>query len=55
MTAKLEPPSDKPQADKFKEMARQLEADDDAGHFEEAVKKVSVAPRGPEKRRGRRP
>lgn len=55
MTAKLEPPNPKPQSDKFKDMARELEADEDPEHFEKAVKKVSEAPRGPEKRRGRRP
>jgi hypothetical protein len=35
----------KPQADKFRELARQLEADEDPSHFEEVVKRI--APKGP--------
>lgn len=38
----------KPQLDKFKELARELEADEDEAKFEETVKKVatnSPAPR----------
>jgi hypothetical protein len=35
----------KPQADKFRELARELEADEDEGAFEEAVKKIVQAPR----------
>lgn len=40
--------ADKPQVDKFRDLARQLEADEDEAHFEEAVKKIVRAPR-PEK------
>ena len=34
----------KPQADKFRDMARQLEADETPSAFEVAVRKVVVAP-----------
>lgn len=34
----------KPQADKFRDMARQLEADEDEARFEEAARKVATAP-----------
>lgn len=39
----------KPQADKFRDMARELEADEDEARFEEAARKVATAP-VPEKR-----
>lgn len=35
---------DKPQADKFRDMARQLEADEDEARFEETARKVATAP-----------
>lgn len=34
----------KPQADKFRDMARELEADEDEARFEEAARKVATAP-----------
>lgn len=34
----------KPQADKFGDMARQLDADEDEGRFEEAGRRVAPAP-----------
>ena len=34
----------KPQADKFRDMARELEADEDDARFEEAARKVATAP-----------
>lgn len=33
---------DKPQADKFRDLARQLEADEDEAAFEETVRKVAT-------------
>lgn len=33
---------DKPQLDKFKDLARQLEADEDPAHFEETLKKIAT-------------
>lgn len=35
----------KPQIDKFRDLARELEADEDEARFEEAVKKVAKAPK----------
>ncbi|CAN5316895.1 hypothetical protein BH10PSE2_BH10PSE2_30190 [soil metagenome] len=35
----------KPQADKFREMARQREADEDEAAFDEKVRKVATAPK----------
>lgn len=34
----------KPQPDKFRDLARQLEADEDPAHFEETLKKVVHKP-----------
>jgi len=34
-------PEPKPQADKFRDLARELEADEDEGRFEEAVKRIA--------------
>lgn len=34
---------DKPQADKFRDMARELECDEDEAAFEEKVRKVATA------------
>lgn len=31
----------KPQADKFRDLARELEADEDESHFEETVRKIA--------------
>ena len=41
----------KPQADKFRDLARELECDEDEKAFEETVKRVAVKPR-PERRQG---
>ena len=38
-----EPP--KPQVDKFRDLARELEADEDEARFEETVKRVASVPR----------
>lgn len=35
-----EPP--KPQLDKFRDLARQLETDEDPAHFEETLKKIAT-------------
>ncbi|WP_293680062.1 hypothetical protein [uncultured Phenylobacterium sp.] len=40
-----DPPADKPQLDKFRDLARELEADEDPKHFAETVRKI--APKGP--------
>ncbi|MBB5744657.1 hypothetical protein GGR13_000229 [Brevundimonas variabilis] len=36
--------SDKPQADKFRDMARELEADEDPAHFERVARHIVDAP-----------
>lgn len=41
-------PSEKTQSEKFEDLARQLECDEDEARFEEAVRKIGSAPR-PEK------
>ncbi len=43
--------TDKPktQSDKFKELARELEADEDEAHWDERLKKVAKAKPEPEK------
>lgn len=46
MTSSAPPP--KPQADKFRDLARELECDEDEARFEEAVKKVAKAEPKPE-------
>ena len=33
--------SDTPQIDKFRDLARELEADEDPSHFEETVRKIA--------------
>lgn len=33
------------QADKFRDLARQLECDEDEGRFEDAVRKIATAPK----------
>lgn len=38
------PDDPKPQADKFRDLARELEADEDPAHFEETVRKIAKAP-----------
>lgn len=40
-------PDARSQVDKFRDLARELEADEDADHFEETVRKI--APRAPAK------
>lgn len=43
----------KPQADKFEDLARELECDEDEAAFEEAVKRIAVvAPPEPDKPEG---
>jgi hypothetical protein len=39
------PPDPKPQADKFRDLARQIGADEDEKRFEETVRKVAQAPK----------
>lgn len=39
----------KPQPDKFRDLARELECDEDEARFEEAVKRIAVTPPEPEK------
>ena len=34
----------KPQLDKFRDLARELEADEDADRFEETVRKIAPSP-----------
>lgn len=36
---------DKPQVDKFRDLAGELEADEDEARFEETVRKVAKAPK----------
>jgi hypothetical protein len=36
---------DKPQSDKFRDMARELECDEDEAAFEDRVRKVATAPK----------
>jgi hypothetical protein len=43
MSPKREPPNQ--QAEKFKQLARELECDDDEKSFEDKVKKVATAPK----------
>jgi len=37
--------TDKPQADKFRDMARELECDEDEAAFEDKVRKVATSPK----------
>jgi hypothetical protein len=37
-------PPEKPQADKFRDLARELECDEDEARFEETVKRIVKAP-----------
>lgn len=39
----------KPQADKFRDLARELECDEDEDAFKAAVRKIGTAPRTPPK------
>jgi hypothetical protein len=39
--------NDRPQVDKFRELARQLETDDDEARFDERLKKLAKAPSQP--------
>lgn len=39
------PDTEKTQADKFRDMARELEADEDEAAFEDKVRKVATAPK----------
>jgi hypothetical protein len=45
-------PTQKPQIDKFKEAARELETDDDEKRFDERLKRVA-SPRGGDKKKPR--
>lgn len=38
------PLNDRPQVDKFRDLARQLETDDDEARFDERLKKLAEAP-----------
>jgi hypothetical protein len=40
---------DKPQIDKFKDTARELECDEDEAAFEDKVRRVATSPKPPEK------
>ena len=42
--------SDKPQLDKFRDLARELEADEDEARFEETVRKIAPKTRDVERR-----
>jgi len=42
-------PNPKPQPDKFRDLARELECDEDDARFEEVVKRIAVTPPEPEK------
>jgi hypothetical protein len=42
--AKVMPKSEPPQIDKFRDLARELECDEDEARFEERFKKVATAP-----------
>ncbi len=41
------PEGDRPQVDKFRELARELECDEDEKRFEETVKRIAKAPLEP--------
>jgi hypothetical protein len=43
----LDTPSPKPQLAKFRNLARELECDDDQAAFDEKLKKLAKAPRDP--------
>ncbi|GEM_PF-1458347 len=40
-----QPDHDKPQADKFRDLARELEADESEEAFEEKVRRIATAPK----------
>lgn len=40
-------PSEKTQSEKFEDLARQLECDEDEAKFEDQVKRVATAPKAP--------
>lgn len=42
----------KPQADKFRDLARELECDEDEAAFEDKVRKVATSPKPDEKPEG---
>ena len=44
-------PKPKPQAEKFRDLARQIGVDEDEKRFEEAVKKVAKRPKSDSKNR----
>jgi hypothetical protein len=41
--------TEKPQIDKFRELARELECDDDEAVFDEKLKRIATAPKPEEK------
>jgi hypothetical protein len=45
------PDEPKPQPDKFRDLARELECDEDEAKFEETVKRVAEKPKAPEPKR----
>ena len=44
----MQQPKVKPQPDKFRDLARELECDEDEAAFEEKVKRIAVTPPKPE-------
>ena len=46
--------TDKPQADKFRDMARELEADEAPEHFERVVQHIIAAPVPPKEAKPKR-
>lgn len=47
-----QPDHDKGQTDKFRQMARELECDEDEAAFEEKARKVATAPKPTEQKQG---
>lgn len=45
-----QPESDQPQADKFRDLARKLECDEDEAKFEDQVRWVATAPKREEEK-----
>ena len=43
----------KPQIDKFRDLARELECDDDEKAFDERLKRIATAPRPPKEQHDR--
>ena len=45
------PSDERPQIDKFRDLARELETDDDEAAFDERLKKLAKAPRAPREKK----